>query len=244
MPEKNSNGRTRIGSPMTTWAWPPRPFPGTLRSGRRQSPNRLGLDQSWLSSFFPWNEDVYKNLKRFNNLHHFVCDADDAALLDRPMSRLALSQDLYNENWRIKKKFDKIVFIGRTDCLFDSYKERKESIEAIKTKIDIIIIESTFEYWEDYMEKLSQFRFVLCPVGNGNIITAKFYEALMVGGIPVQQIKDNTLDRLPIEKGLKGCIFFKNPQEMMMRMKTCKLKKSHNLIFMEDVLREALKDIL
>lgn len=196
------------------------------------------------NSFFPWNEDIYKELKRFNNLHHFVCDADDAKLLGVQMNRVALSRDLQNNEWRRIKKFNKMVFIGRTDCMLDSYRERKLVIEEVLKEMNLTIIEPTFERWEDYMEKLAHYRFVFCPVGNGNIITTKFYEALMVGSIPVQQIRDNTLDLLPVERGLDDCIYFQNIQGMKVNMKNIKRERSHNLIFMEDVIREEMKGIL
>lgn len=196
------------------------------------------------NSFFPWNEDIYKNLKRFNNLHHFVCDVDDAKELNAKMNRVALSRDFYNENWRKRKKINRMVFIGRTDCMFNSYAERKEVIEKVKQNIRLITLEPTFERWEDYMEKLSEFRYIFCPVGNGNIITTKFYEALMVGSIPVQQVRKNTLDYYPVERGLDDCIYFQSPQEVKIKLKISGLKRSHNLIFMEDVMSEELKGII
>jgi hypothetical protein len=94
------------------------------------------------------------------------------------------------------------------------------------------------------MEEISGYRFVFCPLGNGNFITLKFYEALMVGSIPVHQVRDNTLNYYPIERDMDDCIFFKDLQELELKLKKFNLKSSHNLIFQEDIIGEQLKNIL
>ena len=198
-------------------------------------------NERMLNSFFPWNEDIYKNLKRFNNLYHFACDADDMQLTGLPVNRMTLSRSLYNENWRKKEKLNQIVFSGHTDCVIGSYDKRKELIGAAKRTLGLKVLEPV-KRWEDYMEELSKYRFVFCPLGNGYFLTLKFYEALMVGSIPVHQVIDNTLDYYPVERELDDCIFFKDLQEL--KLEKFNLKSSHNLIFQEDIISEQLKDIL
>lgn len=198
-------------------------------------------NERMLNSAFKWNEDIYKNLKRFNNLYHFVCDADDIQLTGLPTNRMALSRSFYNENWRKKKK-DGIVFIGCMDCIVGSYDKRRELVNRARELIGLTVIEPTMKRWEEYMDKLSEYRFVFCPLGNGNFITLKFYEALMVGSIPVHQVMDNTLNYYPIERGLDDCIFFKDLYEL--KSENFKLQSSHNLIFQEDIISEQLKNIL
>jgi len=196
------------------------------------------------NSYFPWNEDIYKNIRRFKKLYYFHCDIDDVQILGLPINRLALSKNIYNEKWRKNKKRNNIVFIGRTDCVLNSYANRREFIDKIKKSLKLNIIEPTIEQWEDYMDKISGFRFVLCPLGNGNFITPKFYETLMVGSIPVQQVKENTLNYYPVERGLDDCIFFKDLQELEVKLLMFNLKSSHNLIFHEDIINELLKNII
>jgi hypothetical protein len=200
-------------------------------------------NERMLNSFFPWNEDVYKNLKRFNNLYHFVCDADDIQLTGLPVNRMALSHSLYKERLREKDKLNEFVFSGCMDCVVGSYDKRKEFIKEAQGKIKLNVLEPRMS-WDDYMDTLSRYKFVFCPMGNGNFISLKFYEALMVGSIPVHQVKDNTLDYYPIERELDDCIFFKDIPELMQKLENFNLKSSHNLIFQEDVISEQLKDII
>ena len=57
-----------------------------------------------------------------------------------------------------------------------------------------MLINKKFSYSE-YLNKLVNYKYILNPLGTGNFINIRFYEALELGCIPVQQITENMLNR-------------------------------------------------
>lgn len=196
-------------------------------------------NEKMLQSFFPWNEENLVLLKKFNNLYHYAGDVDDCISLGLPLCRTALSVR-FKPTKEIIIKRDKIVFIGRTECLLDSYRDRKRLLHDLSGVVDIDIIDSNIPRWEDYMDIIAQYRFVFSPIGNGNGLSMRFFEALAVRSIPVQQVRNNTLLLHDIEATFDDCIYFQNKDEMIDKVKNCTLQQSYNEIWLEDYLRTLL----
>jgi len=195
-----------------------------------------------LGSFFPWNESNLGLLEGFHNLYHYANDVDDCRTLGLKLNRTAPSCNVKNyldQQYDIRnlKKINGILFIGQTRCPKNSYKERNELLENLKKHIPVKIIDSTIQSWDEYILLLASYRFILSPIGNGNFFPMRFYEALMVGSIPLHQVRLNTLDTYDIEKGFKDCIYFETIEDLLPKVENCENFNSYNELYMEDTLR-------
>jgi hypothetical protein len=197
-----------------------------------------------LNSYFPWNAQDLQLLNRFKKLYHYTIDVEDCIKLGLKLNRTAMSIDFQEIIPEIEKK-DKVVFIGKVDCMKDSYRDRKNLLPELKKVLDLDIYESNIPTWEEYLKIIAGYRFVLSPLGNGNFFPMRFYEALAVKSIPIHQILDNTLDLYNIESNFDDCIFFRNISELQEKLSFFNhnvfYKESTNVIWMEDNIIELLK---
>lgn len=196
-----------------------------------------------LNSYFPWNEDIYKQLQGFKNLYHYMSDVDDCIALGKKVHRCTMSvsyKDRINQNLNNKK--DKVVFIGATICSRNSYDKRLDCLDKLGKLIDIDIINTGNPSRDLYFQTISEYRFVLSPIGNGNFFSMRFYETLAVKSIPVLQILDNTFDYYDIEATFKDCIYFKQPEELPEKLANFTLKTSYNELWLEDCWKVLLKE--
>ena len=193
-----------------------------------------------LNSYFPWNEDNLKALSKIKHLYHYMADVDDCVALGTKVHKISISKK-YENVFDVEQKKDAVVFIGSTECKQNSYKNRKSLLTEAQKVIDVDIIEPNFTFWEEYMETMAQYRFVLSPLGNGNILALRFYEILCVGAIPIQQVKANTLSYYDVESRFEDCIFFKGVSEIKEKIENCKLQKSYNRVWTENHLELILK---
>lgn len=202
-------------------------------------------DERIFNSAFPWNEGNYRVLRLFKNLHHFAIDVDDCKLLGVPLNRVAPSRQYATMHNPPCKKKNELLFIGNVGGAFNSYYKRNAVIEEIGRidGIDFVNIPPIVPTWEELIRLFAEYRFVLSPIGNGNLFTSRFYEILLAGSIPVHQVFEDTLDYYTTEATFDDCIFFKNPQEIVQKMKDCPFENSHNKYFMEDNLTGIFKQI-
>lgn len=184
------------------------------------------------NSAFSWNEDNYRKLMTIKSLYHYTSDVDDCIKLGVKLNRMLISKHFKKVE---SEKLDQIVFIGSKEN--DSYKERRDCIKIV----DPIIIES-IDTWENYINTIARYRFVFCPSGNNNAFTMRFYECLLVGSIPVQQVKENTLNLYNIEAGFKNCLYFQNPEEVSDKIKNCIFTNSDINFWLEDYLQVILTE--
>jgi len=193
-----------------------------------------------LNSYFPWNESALQELNTFRLLHHYTVDVDDCIALGTKLNRSALSKSI-KLGVDVKTKKDKAIFIGSTQCRKNSYQARKVVLNTLRNKISMAILKPNFAKWEDYMRKIAEYRFVLSPLGNGNLFPMRFYEILAVKSIPVQQVNKNTLKYYDIENQFEDCIFFTNPLTVQKKIADFIPKVSHNELWMEDNISTLLK---
>jgi hypothetical protein len=190
-----------------------------------------------VDSFFPWNVDNLNILNKFKYLYHYTADADDGEKLKTSINRMSMSKLLYSHVEDTPKK-NKVIFIGHTGG--KSYTERRDTLNKIKLIISIDIFEPKIPDWWDYMKIISNYQFVLSPVGNANEFPMRFYEALAVNSIPIQQVRSNTLQYYDLESKFDDCIFYEKVEELPEKIKNCKFQTSHNMIWMEDNIRICL----
>jgi hypothetical protein len=197
-----------------------------------------------VDSFFPKNIEKYEFIKRFKNLYHYTSDVDDCKKLGTKLHRTLFSNCF--SNWvesNIGNKIDRAIFIGNTTS--GCYQERKEILKSIHTVIPVDIFQTSLCTYREYLEKISKYRFIFSPIGNGNSFTLRFYEALLIKSIPIHQVRNNTLELYDQEAKFDDCIFFEKIDELPEKIKNFKLKNSLNNIWFEDYLKELLtKDAL
>lgn len=163
-------------------------------------------------ALFPWNVDHQRNVGRIKNLVQFVSDINDAKILNRPViNKQLLSRDtvlVQPEN-----KINEILFIGQINP--HVYVRRREVLNNLVGKnlpLKIINSDRKFTY-NEYLKLLASYKYILNPLGTGDFLNLRFYEALKMGSIPVQQVTDDMLTRY-YELNNGYTVNFKHPDEL------------------------------
>ena len=200
------------------------------------------VSEKIVTEIFPEAElEFYLLLNKINDLHCYTYDIDDCAKYGTKLHRLCMSRhykDSIDPN--LQGKSDKIIFLGSKDGEF--YKDRRNTIFQMMDIMDVDVIKPNGRTWEAYMSILSSYRFVLSPMGNANALVTRFYETLLVRSIPVQQLKNNTLNYYDIESGFNDCIYFQDVKELPDKIKNFSLEHSYSEIWLEDYLSKLLKE--
>lgn len=158
--------------------------------------NRLNIqviifnNEKIYNSFFPWNEDIQKNVIKLKYKHQFVYDVDDAKIIGTEINKTYMSKDYLNIlNLDSVNKIDKFIFIGNYSNI--TYSDRIKLLNDIKFRFDVDVFPSdSSRTMKDYFNTINTYKYVLSPIGNGNFVPMRFYETLFVDSIPVQQIDD------------------------------------------------------
>ena len=148
------------------------------------------------NSSFPWNVEHQKMLERINNLTQFVSDIDDAKLMNKQViNKQHLSVHTNLNVIPLEKKENKVVFIGQVN---DYYPTRKRVIEQVKKILDMdVIVTDRKLMYKDFLETLNKYKYVFNPLGTGKFINLRFYEAITLGCIPIQEIRDDMVGWYP-----------------------------------------------
>ena len=161
------------------------------------------------STSFPWNIDHQRFLEQIKNLVQFVSDVDDAKKMGKMViNKQYLSKDTVLEIDKVEK-IDKVVFIGQVNNYYPT--RRKVIDEATKKlNIDVIVTDRKLTYVE-FLTKLNAYKYVFNPLGTGKFINLRFYEALKLGCIPIQEIREDMLNWYP---ELAECISFSSVDQI------------------------------
>ena len=193
------------------------------------------------NSMFPWNEDIQKNVNKFNYFNQIVYDVDDSDLIGVDINKTYMSKYFLSGVELPTEKKDKIVFIGNFNN--HTYDKRKIFLNEIRGRVDIDILQSDENLtMSQYLNKISTYKYVLSPLGNGNFVPMRYYESLFVNSIPLQQstekIKNKFKDEIINNRG----IFFETIDELIEKMKN---PPSINInYFMEDFIIEKVKPLI
>ena len=151
------------------------------------------------SKSFPWNVDHQKKLETINNLIQFVSDVEDAALYKKPfVNKQYLSRDAAFIAPVMKKK-ERILFMGQVNNYYPTRGKIITDLIATGMPFDVIVTNRRYTYI-DFLNKINEYKWILNPLGTGIFINLRFYEALKLGCIPVQQVTENMAgwyDELP-----------------------------------------------
>lgn len=158
------------------------------------------------SSQFPWNASHQSMLCRFSRLVQFVSDVHDAKTLNKSViNKQFLSKDTTLDVDLVDKK-DRIVFIGQCNGFYPTRSRVLNSFNSLGLPLDIIITDRKLSY-KEFLTKLSEYKYMLNPLGTGTFINLRFYEAIKLGCIPIQEI---TEEMKPWYPELSSCITFTN----------------------------------
>lgn len=190
---------------------------------------------------YPHNLGIQTTLEKYNILNQRCWDISDRKEKNRNLARVLLSKNFLNYKKPIIKN-DKIVFVGKL------YPNRVELIDKLSEHIDIEVIGrgSISNNYFDFLSKLAEYKYVLSPKSlfvNG--IPGRFYESLWVDSIPLQEIYDDTLDHYTFEKNIPSAIFFKTPEELILKLKEKNNNQNYNIfpkMFLEDELVDFFKE--
>jgi len=142
------------------------------------------------SKSFPWNVDHQKKLETINNLIQFVSDVEDATLYNKPfVNKQYLSRDTTLIN-PIKDKKERILFMGQINNYYPTRKKIITDLNATGIPFDIIVTDRTYSY-VNFLQKINEYKYIFNPLGTGKFVNLRFYEALKLGCIPIQQVTDN-----------------------------------------------------
>lgn len=174
-----------------------------------------------LSDIFPWNMDHQQKLETIKNLRQLVSDIDDNKIADSlPINKQLLSRDTKLEYNPVEKK-ERILFIGQSDLTYNpswSYARRFNILNELKLRSDLpldIHITGRKMPYKEYLTKLASYKFILNPLGTGDFINVRFYEALKLGCIPIQQVTAN-MEGSYFELSENICTTFKTADEVQL----------------------------
>lgn len=200
----------------------------------------LNVEKVW-NSFFPWNEDYQRNLEKINDLTQFFIDIEDATRYNHKyINKCLISKNFKNKFNISETKLDKAVFIGQYDASWHS--ERKLILDKVSKVIEVDIFKRNDEKRpiDEYINLLSQYKFVVAPISTAISIPPRFWEILFVNSIPIQQIKPN-FEKYYEELNFNDVIYFTDPSEIPEKINNYSFQKTNHEIWYEDYLIKLLK---
>lgn len=199
----------------------------------------LNVEKVW-NSQFPWNEDFQRNVEKIKNVTQFFIDIEDAKKYDHKyINKCLISKHFENKFNLAETKLNKAAFIGQYDANW--HKERKQILETVSKVIEVDIFKRDDKKRgiEDYMNLLSQYRYIVAPVSTAISIPPRFWEILFVKSIPIQQLKPN-MEEYYEELQFEDCIFFTNPNEIPDKIQNHNFEVTNHDMWYEDYLKEIL----
>lgn len=185
------------------------------------------------NSQFPWNINIQKSVERINNKLQFVADVADSTILNCPLNKQLLSKDTFLSIPK-ENKNDEILFVGQINDYYPNRRKLLNSIQKINDKVKIIKTDRRFSY-EEFIQLINDSKYVLNPLGTGEFINLRFYEALNLGCVVIQQYTDQMADKYP-ELNQANVLKFRNLKEFQDLDFDLKYKKED--IFLEDYFNE------
>jgi hypothetical protein len=208
--------------------------------------NQLGLKvvvaygEKIKDSPYPEAFRLFETVKSFNNLTYYLWDVDDSLYFNRKIIRYCPSK-FYAGKVEKRNNLDKCIFVGQINT--PHYAERRDVLNTINNYIETDVVSHTNGDWKDYLDLYSNYKYSLCPIsGNYNGLSLRFYESLLAGCIPIQQVRKNTLKVYSKESEFNDCIFFEKVEEIPEKLESLKVEKPTNMVWLEDELVELLKE--
>lgn len=145
------------------------------------------------SKSFPWNVDHQAKLETIKNLVQFVSDVDDAKHYTKPfVNKQYLSKDTVLLEPQKDKK-ERILFMGQVNNYYPTRRKVISDLSATGMPFDIIVTDRKYSYIE-FLRKINEYKYIFNPLGTGKFLNLRFYEALKLGCIPVQQVTEEMVN--------------------------------------------------
>ena len=187
-------------------------------------------------SLFPWNITHQRNVERFNNRVQILTDMDDINHIGSPfVNKQLLSKDTYVKTRDIKKRTDKILFAGQMNG--DVYSSRRQVIDSVSKvlELDVRCTDRRLTY-DEFLDLISEYKYVLNPLGTGAFLNLRYYEIIKLGSIPIQQITQQ-MKKVYSELNENYSINFETADDLRSINKTDFIQKQDDL-FLEDYLKQ------
>lgn len=190
---------------------------------------------------FPWNLTIQSKVLNLKNHCQFLIDTEEAEQYKKPfVNRFLLSRDVVYNVPKTELKKEAIIFAGNFSG--GQYNKRTELLEQLKKAqigipIDIIntkISSSSFMPYDEYLKLLSGYKYILCPLGTGNFLAFRHYEAKHLGCIPVQHIHPQMQSWYKEEDN--ASIFFTEASQLEDKLKTREVSTEER--FLEDMFND------
>lgn len=203
--------------------------------------------KTFVFNFEPIYNSPYRNdainhqkfLEQINNLTQFLSDVDDFENLKKGpfLNRQYLSKDTYVKviNPNLEKIKDKILFIGQAGG--HAYSRRQETLKQVSDILstEIIVTERKLTY-DQFLETLSKYQYVLNPLGIGYFLNLRYYEILKLENTPIQQVTPKMLELITDLKN-DYSINFINPEELR-GIDFSNFKQNRTPLYLEDYLKD------
>jgi hypothetical protein len=186
------------------------------------------------NSQFSWNIEIQNFVERIKNRVQYVSDIKDAEILRIPfINKQFLSKSTHLADV-IENKSDDIIFIGQINEYYPTRAALLHELQAVNSKIKIIKTDRKYSY-EEFINILNKAKYILNPLGTGEFINLRFYEALNLGCIVIQQYTDEMEKWYP-ELNQSNVLKFKTVDDF----KTLDFNKPtpHKELFLEDYFEE------
>jgi hypothetical protein len=141
------------------------------------------------NSQFPWNIEIQNFVEKIKNRVQYVSDIKDAEILKIPfINKQLLSKSTHLADV-IENKSDDIIFIGQINEYYPTRANLLHELQSVNSKIKIIKTDRKYSYTE-FINILNKTKYILNPLGTGEFINLRFYEALNLGCTVIQQYTD------------------------------------------------------
>ena len=138
------------------------------------------------NSQFPWNISIQHYVEKINRRLQIVSDVKDAKILNTSfINKQFLSRDTILEE-PIDNKIDEILFVGQINEYYPTRREVLNGIQQINSKVRVIQSDRRYNY-KEFLNLINQSKYILNPLGTGEFINLRFYEALNLGCTVIQQ---------------------------------------------------------
>lgn len=182
---------------------------------------------------------LFTYLRKANKQCIYSYDVNDCVEFNLKLFRVGMSKyfKYLGDYIPFSDRLKEIAFCGSW------YKTRLPDMRIIQDKIPIPcnFIKTTFKSWYAYMAYLAQYQFILSPFGNANAFVSRFYEALTLKSIVIQQVSSNTLQFYDKESQFKNCIFFEDSNKLPFLINRYIIPEERAGLWLEDILDELLK---
>lgn len=146
------------------------------------------------NSYWDYNLETQKKISKINNLVQILSDVDDISILSSPFPNKQYLSETVKYSLLNDVKKNEVVFYGQLKG--SAYESRRKVLKDFSKNIDypLEVIESnrSLSYF-DYLELISKYKYVLNPLGAGSFVNIRYFETLLVGSIPIQELSKKML---------------------------------------------------